>query len=82
MTFEIQKFQSIQVDHDLDIEGCFASANQVFFGRLCLADQGGLKLYKLKNQVPTRLQHRDSEKFDANDHNTCADWYRRAVHEG
>ena len=46
MAFEIQKFESVQVDHDLDVEGCFASANQGFFGRLCLADNNGLKLYK------------------------------------
>ena len=82
MTFEIQKFESIQVDHDLEVEGCFASANQLFFGRLCLADNDGLKLYKLKNQVPTRLQHRDADKFSADDHVTCASWYRRAVREG
>ena len=83
-SLEIQKFQSIEVDFDLNTEGCISCANHVFVGRLCMTDLNGFKVYKLKDKVPTVLKHLDPdyEKFDHGDHSSCAEWYRRAVHEG
>ena len=46
---EIQKFQSIEVDYDTNVEGCIACANHLFLGRLCVTDSNGLKVYKMKN---------------------------------
>ncbi|HIP10924.1 MAG TPA: hypothetical protein EYG65_14475, partial [Rhodospirillales bacterium] len=81
-SLEIQKFQSIEVDHDLAVEGCIACANHVFVGRLCISDYNGFKVYKMKDQVPTVLYEKDPTKFYAGDHSTCAEWYRVAVQEG
>ena len=84
-SLEIQKFESIEVDYDINVEGAITCANHVFIGRLCVTDLHGFKVYKLKdNKVPEvlRLMDPNEEKFNHNDHGSCADWYRRAVHEG
>ena len=66
---EIQKFQSIEVDHDTNIEGCIACANHFFVGRLCVTDVNGLKVYKMKDKVPAVLEQfdLDNTKFDHSD---------------
>ena len=83
-SLEIQKFQSCEVDYDISVEGCIACANHVFIGRMCVTDFNGFKVMKLKDKVPTVLAHLDPDnvKFHHGDHGSCADWYRRSVHEG
>ena len=46
-SLEIQKFQSIETDFDINVEGCIACKNHVFIGRICVTDFNGFKVYKL-----------------------------------
>ena len=79
----LQTFDSVSVRHDVEVEGSILAPHCIFLGRLCITDeQLGLKIYQLKDVVPTVLRHTYTQTFDAGDFHTCGDWFREAQRLG
>ena len=81
----IQKFEGILLQHDLECEGSIATRHGLFLGNLFLTDRHGFKVFKRKEeQLPQKVREfmTDDVYFTAEDAVSCVDWYRKLLFQG